>query len=342
MHDAAPVRAMMRWSVPLLLLLLAVGACGSTATPGPDGGGGSNAAGAGGTTSGGGRGGGSGGAAGSAGGQSGGGGTSGCAPQSSLVSRLRARHRRLLFGRLSRRRVSSAGRRSRLVWIGRRVRQQRRRRARRHHRLGRCWRRVWLQWPRRHRRWIGRHGRIRAVRRARVHEQRALRATQLWRHRSALQSAPRWRPMSDRMDLSAFLQHFTDTGARLRGAAVHTSHSFLHHAARVVRRHGHLRLPPDERLPERRGMRPHQWRGSPVSIGLTFTRAGQLAATGTLAIVIAGGCGSVNSTGGDAAAGTSGQGGHAGDGAGGSAGIGGTTGSATVACGARRAARASS
>src|SRR4051812_8303430 len=36
-----PVRAMMRWSA--LLPLLAVGACGSTAKPGPDGGGGSNA-----------------------------------------------------------------------------------------------------------------------------------------------------------------------------------------------------------------------------------------------------------------------------------------------------------
>ena len=77
MHDAAPVRAIMRWSVALLMLL-AVGACGSTAKPGPDGGGGSNAGGAGGTTGGGGRGGG--GAAGSVGGQSGGGGTGGCAP----------------------------------------------------------------------------------------------------------------------------------------------------------------------------------------------------------------------------------------------------------------------
>ena len=62
----------MRWSIGLLLLL-AVGACGSTANPGSDGGGGSNTGGAGGTTGGGGRGGG-GGAAGSAGGQSGGGG----------------------------------------------------------------------------------------------------------------------------------------------------------------------------------------------------------------------------------------------------------------------------
>jgi len=78
MHDAA-VRAIMRWSVPLLLVSLAVGACGSTAKPGPDGGGGSNAAGAGGTTGGGGRGAGSGGAAGSVGGQSGGG-TGGCPP----------------------------------------------------------------------------------------------------------------------------------------------------------------------------------------------------------------------------------------------------------------------
>ena len=201
--------------------------------------------------------------------------------QSSLVSGLRARHRRLLCRRLSRRRLSAAGWRSRRVWIGRRVRQRRRRRsrrhdrrrwARRHHRLGRCWRRVWLQRPRRHRRWIGRHGWIRAVRRARVHEQRALRATQLWRHGSAVQSASRWRPMSDRMDVSGFLQHFTDTGARLRGATVHASRSFLHHAARVVRRHGHLLVPPGKRLPDRRRVRPHQWRRSHLSVGLTKTK----------------------------------------------------------------------
>jgi len=79
MHDAAPVRAIMRWSVALLMLM-AVGACGSTAKPGPDGGGGSNAGGAGGTTGDGGRGGGSGGAAGAVGGQGGSGGTGGCAP----------------------------------------------------------------------------------------------------------------------------------------------------------------------------------------------------------------------------------------------------------------------
>ena len=78
MHDAARMRAIMRWSIGVLLLL-AVGACGSTAKPGSDGGGGSNAGGAGGTTGGGGRGGG-GGVAGSVGGQSGGGGTGGCAP----------------------------------------------------------------------------------------------------------------------------------------------------------------------------------------------------------------------------------------------------------------------
>ena len=217
------------------------------------------------------------------------------------------------------------------------------RRARRHHRLGRCWRRVWLQWPRRQRRWIGRHGWIRAVRRARVHEQRALCATQLRRHRSALQSAPRWRPMSDGMDLSVFLQHFTDTGARLRGAAVHASRSFLHHASRVVRRHGHLLVPADGRLPDRRRMRPHQQRRSDLSVGLTksegttmrelttsnrsgfFARAEQLAAIVTLTIMIAGGCGSVNSAGGDAAAGASGQGGNAGNGASGAAGSGGTS-----------------
>jgi len=70
MHDAAWCPQMMRWSV--LLLVLVVGACESTAKPGADGGGGSNA---GGTTGGGGHG----GSAGSAGGQSGGGGTTGCA-----------------------------------------------------------------------------------------------------------------------------------------------------------------------------------------------------------------------------------------------------------------------
>jgi hypothetical protein len=65
MHDAVLVRAIMRQSVGLLLLL-AVGACGSTARPGPDGGGGSGAGGTGG--------------AGGRGGGSGGGGTAGCAP----------------------------------------------------------------------------------------------------------------------------------------------------------------------------------------------------------------------------------------------------------------------
>jgi hypothetical protein len=65
MHDANSVRAMVRWSVAVLLVL-AAGACGSTPTPRPDGGGGSNAGGAGGTTGGG--GGGSGGAVGMGGG----------------------------------------------------------------------------------------------------------------------------------------------------------------------------------------------------------------------------------------------------------------------------------
>ena len=151
-----------------------------------------------------------------------------------------------------------------------------------------------------------------------------------------------WRPMSDRMDLR-LLQHFPDTGARLRGAAVHTSRSFLHHAARVVRRHGHLRLPPGERLPDRRGMRPDQRRRSHLSVGLTksegttmrelttsnrsgfFARAGSWLRSSTLAIMIAGGCGSVNSGGGDAAAGASGQGGNAGNGASGAAGSGGAS-----------------
>ena len=244
--------------------------------------------------------------------------------ESGLVSRLRAGHRHVLRGRLSRHRVSSAGWRSGRVWIGRRVRQRRHRRSRRHNGLGRPrWRRRrrgrtrWIRRERRTRRSgrrhgrHGRHGWSSSVRGARVHEQRALRATQLWRHGSAVQSAPRWRPMSDGMDVSGFLQHFSDTGARLRGATVHAARSFLHHAARVVRRHGHLRVPPGKRLPDRRRVRPHQRRRSHLSIGLTFRRAGQLAATVTLTIVIAGGCGSVNSAGGDAAAGTSGQGGHA-------------------------------
>lgn len=77
MHDADPVRAIMRQSVALLLLL-AVAACGSTAQPGHDGGGGSSAGGSGGAAGGG--GGGRGGAAGSVGGRGGGGGTGGCAP----------------------------------------------------------------------------------------------------------------------------------------------------------------------------------------------------------------------------------------------------------------------
>ena len=54
-----------------------------------------------------------------------------------------------------------------------------------------------------------------------------------------------------------------------------------------------------------------------------FARAEHLAAIVTLTIMLAGGCGSMNSAGGDAAAGTSGQGGHAGSGAGGTSGGGG-------------------
>ena len=243
MHDAAPVRAMMRWSVPLLLRRWRLERVDRRPKPGPDGGGGSNAAGAGGTTGGGGRGGGSGGAAGSEGGQSGGGGTGGCAPNQVWCPGCEPGTGACYVWRLSRRRVSSAGRRSRRVWIGRRVRQQRRRRswrhnrrrrARRRHRLGRCWRRVWLQWPRRQRRWIGRHGWSRAVRRARVHEQRALRATQLRRHRSALQSAPRWRPMSDAdgpIGLSATLHQHRGQAARSRRARLP-----LLSASRVPRR----------------------------------------------------------------------------------------------------------
>jgi hypothetical protein len=65
-----------------------------------------------------------------------------------------------------------------------------------------------------------------------------------------------------------------------------------------------------------------------LSIGLIFRRAAPLAATVTFAIAIACGCGSVNSAGGDAAAGTSGQGGRAGAGAGGSTGSAGSTGAA--------------
>jgi len=51
-----------------------------------------------------------------------------------------------------------------------------------------------------------------------------------------------------------------------------------------------------------------------------------LAPAAMLAIVMAGGCGSVNSAGGDAAAGSSGHGGNAGDGAGGGGGSGGSDG----------------
>jgi len=57
----------------------------------------------------------------------------------------------------------------------------------------------------------------------------------------------------------------------------------------------------------------------------SFARAGQLAAIVTLTIMIASGCGSVNSAGGDAAAGASGQGGNAGNEASGAAGSGGTS-----------------
>ena len=96
-----------------------------------------------------------------------------------------------------------------------------RRRARRdHRRRGYGWR-VWLWRPRRCRWRRGRNGRNDDVRFARVHEQRTVRAPKLWRRGSTVQSGRRWRPVSDRMDLSGFLQHFTDTGARLRGATVH-------------------------------------------------------------------------------------------------------------------------
>jgi hypothetical protein len=72
MHDAVPVRAIMRRSVTLLLLL-AAGACGSSAQTARDGGGGSSAGGSGGAAGDGGSEGGSGGAAGSVSGGSGGG-----------------------------------------------------------------------------------------------------------------------------------------------------------------------------------------------------------------------------------------------------------------------------
>ncbi len=142
--------------------------------------------------------------------------------ESGLVPRLRARYRRLLRRRLSRHRLPASGWRSgRRIRYGRRCGKRRRRRARRDHWVGWRWRRGWVQWPRRHRWWIRRHGWIHIVRCARMHEQRTLRAPKLWRHGSTVQSGPRWRPVSDRMDLSGFLQHFTNTGARLRGAAMH-------------------------------------------------------------------------------------------------------------------------
>ena len=274
MHDAAPVRAIMRWSVALLMLL-AVGACGSTAKPGPDGGGGSNAGGAGGTTGGGGRGGGSGGAAGAVGGQSGGGGTGGCAPNQVWCPGCEPGTGTCYAGGCpgvacpppdggagasgSGGVSGSGGTGGRGGTTGSGGRGGDGGGAGGRGGSGGSAGRGG-----------GRAARVeQRVRRARLHEQRALRASQLWRHGSAVQSAPRWRPMSDGMDVSGFLQHLTDTGARLRGAAVHASRSFLHHAARVVRRHGHLLVPPGERLPDRRRMRLHQWRRSPVSVGLT-------------------------------------------------------------------------
>jgi len=170
--------------------------------------------------------------------------------KSSLVSRLRARHRRLLLWRLPGQRVSSAGRRRRRVGSGRHHRQRRHERPWRHHRSGRNRRR-------------------RVLRRSRVHEQRDLRAPELWRHGSALQSGPRRRPVPDGMDLQGVLQHFPYTGARLRGATVHAARCFLHHAARIVRRHRHVRVPSVQRVPDRRRVRPHQQRTSHLSVGLT-------------------------------------------------------------------------
>ena len=177
MHDAVPVRTIMRQSVGLLLLL-AVGACGSTAQPGHDGGGGSGAGGSGGGTGGG--------AAMAARRRRGIGGArrrwrhGRLRAESGLVSRLRARHRRLLRRRLSRRGLPSSrmaepvarpGRAARLAPAARRAWRQLRQGRRR-----------WSQ------RWIGRDRRIGLVRRARLHEQRALRASELRRHGSAVQS----------------------------------------------------------------------------------------------------------------------------------------------------------
>ena len=79
--------------------------------------------------------------------------------ESGLVSRLRARHRRVLRRRLPRRRLSSAGWRSGRVWIGRRVRQRRHRRSWRYDRHGRPrWRRRRRGRTRRIGRRRGRHG----------------------------------------------------------------------------------------------------------------------------------------------------------------------------------------
>ena len=270
MHDAARMRAMMRWSIGLLLVL-AVGACGSTAKPGPDGGGGSNAGGAGGTTGGGGRGGG-GGAAGSAGGQSGGGGTGGCAPNQVWCPGCEPGTGACSCRRLSWRRLSAAGRRSRRVWIGRRVRQRRHRRSWRYDRLGRPrWRRRRLGRTRRIRRRHGRHGWSGGVRDTRLHRQRDLRATELRRHGPALSSCSRRRSVSERIHVPFFLRQHRNaagSGSRLRAATVHSTCSLLLHRPRVVRQRRDLLVPTGKRLSGWRIMRPHQRRPGLVSLGL--------------------------------------------------------------------------
>jgi hypothetical protein len=180
-----------------------------------------------GTTGGGGRG-GSGGAAGSAGGQSGGGGTGGCAPNQVWCPGCEPGTGACYSGGCpgiacppvdgGAGASGSGARPAPEVLAGAAAPP-----ARAAARSGQRW-------------WIGRDGGSGDLRCARLHERRALRAPQLRRHGAAVQPGPRWRPMSDGMDLQSFLQHFTNPGPGCEEPPCMPSRSFLHHAARVVRR----------------------------------------------------------------------------------------------------------